>query len=149
MWLPSRQAPPGDVSGFPNERRAGASHSPDPVRCSRTWEGDHPAFPCLLRSLRPPCPTFSSLNPVPWQGFIRIFFPLLLFIVSLCSVSLFLKCCPLPGARLPAALHSSHSSKQRYLKGDPPVDYPPLSPTVCSLSSLRLISNLWVVFWCH
>lgn len=68
--VPESRSPGGDVSGFPSDRRAGASQSSAPVRCSRTWEGDRPAILCLLLSFRPPCRTFS---PDPWLGL--IFFP--------------------------------------------------------------------------
>lgn len=60
----------GDVSGFPSDRRAGASQSLAPVRRTRTWEGDRPAIPCLSLSFRPLCSTFPS---DPWLGL--IFFP--------------------------------------------------------------------------
>lgn len=61
---PEPRCPGGDVSGFPSERRAGASPSPAPVRCSRTWEGDRPAFLCFPPSLRPLRPTFPPLSTV-------------------------------------------------------------------------------------
>lgn len=85
---PETRSPGGDVSGFPSDRRAGASQSPAPVRCSRTWEGDRPAIPCLLLSFRPLCSTFP---PDPWLG--------LLFFFSLVAI-LFFNAAHLTGPRL-------------------------------------------------